>query len=518
MPNRILDKTVLLAAILILVAHVCGAQCASGSPTGHFQGTAVSKEAGKLDVSLDLRCSGQSYEGELVTPVGTYTVKTGTDAGGNLQLQLEGGTDSISVQAQVEGESLHGQFTSGQDSGPVELKRVGDAHASGSMDGSLHLTQQEWIEDIDFFAQEIPKRHAAAFHQMQRQDFDAAIADLKGRVPHANADEMYIGLDRIANSIGDAHTYIEFPADTANLPLDVHQFGSDTRVIAAGAGFEKALGARVIKIENTAIGKARELAASITPAAETRGLADARIDGFITTGISLRGFGIVTDRNAATYTFLDDKGNEFKMNFPASAPDVPIRWVNLVKEPPLFRQQPGKDFWFVYLPDSHTLYCNFRGYRGLAENASALLREIKERRPEKLAIDLRQNSGGDYKQGLKYLIEPIQSIPENNRRGHLFVLIGVNTFSAAMSNAAQFRERTAAILVGEPIGERPNSYQEAREMRLPNSKLLVRYSTQYYEFVKGGENVIRPDQLIPTDWETYKAGRDPVLEWVLQYK
>jgi len=87
-----------------------------------------------------------------------------------------------------------------------------------------------------------------------------------------------------------------------------------------------------------------------------------------------------------------------------------------------------------------------------------------------------------------------------------------------MSNAAQFRERTAAILVGDPIGERPNSYQEAREMRLPNSKLLVRYSTQYYEFVKGGENAIRPDQLIPTDWETYKAGRDPVLEWVLQYK
>jgi C-terminal processing protease CtpA/Prc len=192
--------------------------------------------------------------------------------------------------------------------------------------------------------------------------------------------------------------------------------------------------------------------------------------------------------------------------------------VNLVKDPPRFRQQPGKDFWVVYLPDSHTLYCSFRGYRGLAENASALLREIKERRPEKLAIDLRQNGGGDYKQGLKYLIEPIQSTPEINRRGHLFVLIGVNTFSAAMSNAAQFRERTAAILVGEPIGERPNSYQEAREMRLPNSKLLVRYSTQYYEFTKGGENVIRPDQLIPTDWETYKAGRDPVLEWVLQYK
>ena len=87
-----------------------------------------------------------------------------------------------------------------------------------------------------------------------------------------------------------------------------------------------------------------------------------------------------------------------------------------------------------------------------------------------------------------------------------------------MSNAAQFRQQTAAILVGEPIGERPNSYQEPKEFRLPNSHLIVRYSTQYYEFVKDGEDVIQPDQYIPTSWNGVKAGRDPVLEWVLHYK
>jgi len=31
------------------------------------------------------------------------------------------------------------------------------------------------------------------------------------------------------------------------------------------------------------------------------------------------------------------------------------------------------------------------------------------------------------------------------------------TFSAAMNNAAQFRSRTEAILVGQTIGEKPNS-------------------------------------------------------------
>jgi hypothetical protein len=83
---------------------------------------------------------------------------------------------------------------------------------------------------------------------------------------------------------------------------------------------------------------------------------------------------------------------------------------------------------------------------------------------------------------------------------------------------AQFRQRTAVMLVGEPIGERPNSYQEAREMRLLNSQLLVRYSTQYYKFQDGGENIIRPDREVVIAWEDYKTGRDPGLQWALQYK
>jgi len=99
--------------------------------------------------------------------------------------------------------------------------------------------------------------------------------------------------------------------------------------------------------------------------------------------------------------------------------------------------------------------------------------------------------------------------------GHLYVLIGVATFSAAMNNAAHFRERTAAILVGEPIGERPNSYQEPREVKLPNSGLILRTSTQYYAFVHDDENVIRPDRTIVPTWSEFEEGRDRVMEWLL---
>jgi hypothetical protein len=95
------------------------------------------------------------------------------------------------------------------------------------------------------------------------------------------------------------------------------------------------------------------------------------------------------------------------------------------------------------------------------------------------------------------------------------VLIGADTFSAAMNNAAQFQDETNAILVGETIGEKPNSYQEPRQFRLPNSHLAVRVSTLYYTFRKTGENAVRPDKEIIPSWNDVKAGRDPVLDWVL---
>lgn len=143
----------------------------------------------------------------------------------------------------------------------------------------------------------------------------------------------------------------------------------------------------------------------MTPAAETVALADARVAGFLTMGIMLHGLGIIADRNVADYTVADDNEKKFTLSFPATPSGAETTWVNFVKRPALHAQNRDQDFWCVYLPDARTLYCNFRGYPRLDQNAAALLREVKDKNPNKLAIDLRQNGGGNYSQGLKYLID-----------------------------------------------------------------------------------------------------------------
>ena len=60
---------------------------------------------------------------------------------------------------------------------------------------------------------------------------------------------------------------------------------------------------------------------------------------------------------------------------------------------------------------------------------------IKQQRADNVVIDMRLNGGGDYNEGLKYLVHSIRDLSDINRNGHLFVLVGPNTFSAAMSNS-----------------------------------------------------------------------------------
>ena len=89
------------------------------------------------------------------------------------------------------------------------------------------------------------------------------------------------------------------------------------------------------------------------------------------------------------------------------------------------------------------------------------------------------------------------------------------TFSAAMVNAIDFRKETNAILVGEPIGERPNSYSENDEMTLPNSRIVVSYSTRYYKFLDEDVPAVLPDKHIEPSWPDFLAGRDEVMDWIL---
>jgi len=362
-----------------------------------------------------------------------------------------------------------------------------------------------------------------AFHFVSREKFESEVAELDHKLDSTDLDHMFAALRVITGSIGDGHTGINLPeyAPPLQFPISIANFGEDYRVTGVAPGSEKALGARVIKIGDTPVKRAAEMLFTTTPQDEYPWYGMNIVNSFLANARMLHGLDIIPNHDTARYTLAGVDGNEFTIEMRSLTPAdyAKIQLAHPYKEGPLYTQKPGENFWFVYLAASRTVYCDVLAIRDLSAPAKSLMSYIKDhgKDVDKVVIDLRQNSGGDYNEGLHHLVEPLRDNPHINQKGHLFILIGPRTFSAAMSNATHFRYRTNAMLVGTPIGEKPNSYAEKSQMTLPNSKMIVTFSVKFYKFVESGENIVRPDQEVTTTWEDFLAGRDAALEWILNY-
>lgn len=264
------------------------------------------------------------------------------------------------------------------------------------------------------------------------------------------------------------------------------------------------------------IAEAWARALTITPQGELMELREGRAIVHLTRGLTLHGLGIVSDRHTAVFTVATASGGLTQVKFRGAAVGEGVTLRSVATGPtPLWKQNPDQPFWCLELSANRTLYCAFHSYQGLQNHAALMFAMLDKGRALKLVIDMRDNGGGDNTEGYNWLIRPLKQRADLNIKGRLFVLIGPLTFSAAMNNAAQFADETNATLVGQTIGEKPNSYQEPRQFRLPNSHLVVRVSTLFYTFRKTGENAVRPNKEIAPSWSDFIAGRDPALDWVL---
>jgi hypothetical protein len=358
---------------------------------------------------------------------------------------------------------------------------------------NLTITPSQWREDLEFLKRELPKRHKNAFHYTSREQFEAAIAELESKVDHLNSDEIFVGMTRILSSIGDGHTFLVYPQSLTQFPIGLGRFGNSddirvTKVPANSNDLKKALGAKLVKMDGVDIARVLEMAAPLAPQDELPAFQRRQAMTLLSVGMVLHGLGVLRQPETAHYTLRSDSGEEFTVAI-AAAPSRDFQsmdWHSVSEATPLSAEKPGETFWFTLVPGAKpaTVYCNFRRYNDLHDHAQALFSFLEEQHAERLIVDLRQNGGGDFTKGLADLIMPLSHNKRVNQPGRLFVLIGSATFSAAMANAVHFRERTHATLVGQPIGEKPNSYAEGRRMKLPNSHLGVNYSVEYYEFQK----------------------------------
>ncbi len=374
------------------------------------------------------------------------------------------------------------------------------------------LTPEQWVADVDFLLRELPKRHANAFHHTAQPAFEAAGAELRQRaVAGSGDDEMLVGSMRLLANVGDGHTRLHLPANVHRLPIAFAPFGDELRVTRTTEEARALLGGKLLRIDDVPAAEVAARVATTIAQAESDAFVRGLLPGTMAMTDVLHGLGVVADPRRARVTVAWDGGGERTVELAAVPAQPPPAWLPPVGELPLYRQRPDEDFVVTWLADAKTVYVAFRGYDDLKSKARALWKLVDAQPVKKVVVDLRQNGGGDYTEGREHLVSQLAK----RRQLRVYAVVGNRTFSAAMNNAVDLRN-AGATLVGEPIGERPNSYQENDEMVLPRSRLVVSYSTRYYAFVpKEGPQLVLPDRMIEPTWAEFAARRDPVLEWIL---
>jgi hypothetical protein len=377
------------------------------------------------------------------------------------------------------------------------------------------MTPDDWHTDLDALAAGIAEHHRDPFHMVTPEAFDAAVAGLHGRIGHVSDREILVGFDALAAMIGDGHTSIDTDGRYRRFPLAVFWYGDELGVVRAAVDDGRVPGARLLAIDGLAVEEIDRRLRPLIPKGENAWYVRAHSAVLITRADVLAALGCLTDPAIGRFTFSGADDRPFTIEVASLPPGSAPTWPSPPPDASLRLQLPDEPLAYTALPEVDAAYANFRSYRDIEQTAARLITHLRETSPARLVLDLRDNHGGDYTLAREHLIYPIWRLATINRPGGLYVLIGRNTFSAAMVTATDFRRETEAVLVGEPTGARPVGYQELGTFDLPRAGLRVHCATRHYRFADSDVAAVFPDRPIEPDREAERCGRDATLDWCL---
>ena len=399
-----------------------------------------------------------------------------------------------------------------------------------------------WRSDLRLLAREVRRRAYAPFREVSEEAFDAAVRELDDAIPRLADAQILAGMRRLVARLGDAHAYVHPAFDDSRLfqplPIQLYQFEEGTFVVAADPAHEDLLGSEVVAIGGRPLAEA---VAAVEPLIGVdsgnrrwpRTVAPARLAD----AAMLEALGIVPRAVAVPLTLRGMDGRTRSvMLAPVVAEPEPVRrrrlpcpegWrffpETLAPPLPLYLRHPDVNYWFTELPDERTVYCQFNRVasdpaESLPDFAARLLAYVEDQRFGRLVVDVRANGGGNTFLEMPFLHGLVGC--RLNRRGHLFLIIGRATFSAAQNFATLVQRHTEAVFVGEPTGSSPTFVGESIEFRLPFSGLRANVSDLLWQssWPMDYRTWIAPTLYAPPTFAAFAANRDPALEAILAFR
>jgi hypothetical protein len=316
-----------------------------------------------------------------------------------------------------------------------------------------------WRSDIALFDRTL---RAEQYDFGKRYDVTAFSGEIDALESNAGAltdAAITMRLMRLVASIHDGHSRVTLPlfAPFRRLPLSLEWYTDGLAVMAAAPDYSRALGARVVRMGSMT---PDQVLAALSPyiAHENEFGLRAESPAYLTTVELLQHTGAAAADGRVTFTLAHADGTTFELSV---GPLGPMKWTTVDALDALHapmavaRSHPEQRFyWFQYLAESRAMYvrydkCANEPDRPFAQIAEDMFRTADAQHVERWILDVRMNAGG-----MDSVIAPLVSGLKSRSvaPGHLFVLIGPHSFSAAIENALDLRRALRATLVGEPSG------------------------------------------------------------------
>jgi hypothetical protein len=405
---------------------------------------------------------------------------------------------------------------------------------AGVVDVSKLSRDEGWRFDLDLLVREATRTHYAPFAKTPREVFDTEVRKLRADIPKLTDNEIAVGFMKLLRRLGDGHTGIAYadrgPGARKWVPVRFYYFAEGLYVTGADAPHADLVGARVLRIGSHTPEEVLGQLDAVVPQDNHMGLLWLGPAMFMRRPEILNGLRLIPDDRSLPVTVRDLAGKERQVRLPADSPERGTQWFSVPKgapDPvPLYLKKPGSAYWFEYLPQEKLVYCQYNQVweegekETIRQFCDRLFRFIQNNDVGRLVLDLRWNGGGNNFLN-QPLIHGLIRCNKVNRPGALFVIVGRNTFSAAMCCVGHIDRNTEAIFVGEPTGSSPNFIGEsAVQIKLPYSKLRGSVSDLYWQNTVAMDyrTWIAPQIYAQPTFAAYRANRDPAMEAILAHR
>jgi hypothetical protein len=382
--------------------------------------------------------------------------------------------------------------------------------------------------------------HPSPYHRVPEAEFDAAASQLSRQIQTLTSQQIAIRMQSIAALLNDGHSRVQLRGpvfrNDKSFGIRIDRFADGIFITAATPGLASLVGKKVTRVGSLSANAAWDSVMRFS-SGDNAFSRMSSVPTILTMPEILSAVGL-SAVDSLVISVADAKGDR-KIVVKAQPGPFASQWsTSRIQQlspaaVPVSELHRNETYWFtqrgpvVYaqvnvIQDSNDTVDlgPARGVVSLPAFGKRLIDFADSVGVDRVVIDLRYNGGGNNALARPFIRSIIEH-PRINQRGHLFVITGRDTYSAAMNFTSMLEDRTRAIFVGEAPGGAPAHYGDATRFTMPASKLVFSVSTLHWDtgvWPNDVREVMEPDLPAPPLFADAARGVDAAYEKAVSYK